>query len=462
MGLADRVGTAVASRRVRRASAVTSEEFAELLAGSGGSTGRTRAGVTMGVNRALGITAWYSGVRYLAADHIPYLPCQQFVGEQSNRRPVADPLWLKRPDLNMPWSALVEHWMMSLLHRGNAYAFKVRDAAGVVVGLRALHPDRVRVGQTGEGLKIFQVDNRVDLAFTPREILHIPGMSYDGIAGLDPIRVHAETLGAIAAADEFAARSFGQGSHVQAYISVPQQLTTAQAEELQAEWERFHRGVANAHTFGVLGNGAEYKTISLDPQQVQLLETRKYGTIEVAQILRMPPHKLYELTRSTNNNIEHQSIEAVTDSIRPWVNRLEDHINQDRDLNPEGFKIEFSLEGMLRGDSKTRAEFHNAGITGGWMSPQVAARLENLPAPDELNYYLRPLNMDVIRPGEVRTEDQAARAREIAELIQKVYLGVDVVLTAEEARDLARRAGAELGPVPPAARQGRPTGGGAP
>ncbi len=123
-------------------------------------------------------------------------------------------------------------------------------------------------------------------------------------------------------------------------------------------------------------------------------------------MLRIPPHKLYDLTRATFSNIEHQAIEAVTESIRPWVVRIETAINSDPDLVLPGHYIEASLEGLLRGDSAARVAYINGGIAGGWMTPARGARLENLPAPPELEYYQRPLNVDVIRPGQP-VEDQA-------------------------------------------------------
>jgi HK97 family phage portal protein len=400
MGLADRVTAHVDARR---ADPVTLEEFGYLVGRDG--AGTTKAGVAVGAKRALGIPAWWSGCRYIA-EQASFLPVATFRGRQTERVRRADASWLTQPDTETPWSALVEHWVMSLLHRGNAYAFKLRNPVGQVTGLRPVHPDRVRVGLASDGTKVFQVDNRVDVGFTRREMLHIPGLSYDGCMGIDVIRAQAETLGSIAAAEEFAHRSFGQGSHLQAYISLPQPLTQPQADELKAQWERFHKGVQNAHEFGVLGNGAEYKTISLNPEQVQLLQTRQWGVVEVAQILRIPPHKLYDLSRATFSNIEHQSIEAVTDSIRPWIQRIETWVNFDLDLLPTRNFIEFNLEGLLRGDAGARAAFYNAGINGGWLTPQTAAQKENLPAPDELDYYQRPLNVSVIRPGEGTVPDK--------------------------------------------------------
>lgn len=398
MALADRVAATAAARRpVASADPVTMEEFGYLL-GRGRGGGMTKAGVTIGPTRALGVSAWYRGVRYLS-ETVASLPVHTFRDVASVRSRRADPPWLTQPDEEMPWFGLAEHWMMSLLHRGNAYAFKLRNPAGQVTGLRALHPDRVRVGQAADGTKVFEVDNRQDVGFTRREILHIPGLSYNGIVGLDPLSLMAEGLGRAAAADQFASQSFGQGSHLQAYISFPQTLNPEQAEAIKAQWERFHKGMANANEFGVIGNGATYNTVSLTPEQQQLLETRKFEVTEVARFLGVVPHKLYDLERATFSNIEHQAIEAVVDGVRPWVERIEAWTNFDPTLLPNRNFIEFSLEGLLRGDSAARATFYQQGITAGWLTPASAARKENEPAGPELEYYLRPLNMAVIREG---------------------------------------------------------------
>lgn len=450
MAFIDRVTRLATARRdVTRADPVTLEEFGYLL-GRGRGGGMTKAGISVGPTRALGVSAWYRGVRYLT-ETVASLPVHAFRDTAGVRSRRADPPWLSRPDTELPWFGLIEHWMMSLLHRGNAYAFKVRNTVGQVVGLRAVHPDRVKVGQASDGTKVFMIDGRDDIGYTAREILHIPGLSYNGVVGLDPLSVMAEALGRAAAADQYASQSFGQGSHLQAYLSLPQDLTTAQADRLKAQWERFHKGVSNSHEFGVLGNGAEYKTISLTPEQQQLLETRKFEVTEMARFLGVVPHKLYDLERATFSNIEHQAIEAVVDGIRPWCERFEAWINFDRTLQPDGNFLEWDLEGMLRGDSAARAGFYAAGINAGWLTPAAAARRENEPSPPELDYYVRPLNMTVIRPGEPEAEDDATAARKlsVAEAVQKVYLGVGPVLTTDEARQIVNDAGGNLtGPGP--------------
>jgi HK97 family phage portal protein len=438
VALVDRVAARRRDRDARRAAdPVSLEEFGYLLGRGRGNAVRTRAGVTVGSQRALGITAWYSGVRYLA-EGVSTLPIG-FHRERAGRRfPREVPPWAKRPDRETPWPALVEHWIMCLCHKGNAYAFKLRDVQGRVFGLRALHADRVVPGQASDGTKVFKIDGRDDVGFTSREVLHIPGLSYDGIVGLNPIATLGESLGAIAAADEHAARFFGQGSHLHGYVSVPETLDETEANLIKAQWERFHRGLANAYEFGVLGNGATYQTVGLNPEETQLLESRRFGVTEVARMLRIPPHKLYDLERATFSNIEHQAIEAVTDSLRPWVERIETWVNYDLDLSPADTFLEFELEGLLRGDTAARAAWYTAGISGGWMMPAEPREREGLEPVDGLRYFQRPLNVDTFGPD---AEPGGASAREVAEILQKLYLAVGVVITQDEARKIAAAAG---------------------
>jgi len=400
MALLDRVAANLSSGGgdAVRADPVSLEEFGYLLGAANRSVTRSKAGVDVGPKRVLGISAWYSGVRYLA-ETIAGLPVHTYRDTPAGRLRRADPQWKRQPDVEQTWFGLVEAMMMSLLHKGDSFSFKMRNPVGQVVGLREIHPDRVTVGQAPDGTKRFLVDHD-ETVYTTREILHIPGLAYNGRRGLNPIQTAADALGGIAAVEDYTQRFFANGTHVGGVISFEKPLDSTAVKRLRAEWDEFHQGLRTAHQTGVLSAGARYDRISLDAKDTQLLEERQYGVTEVARLLRIPPHKLYDLTRATFSNIEHQSIEAVVDSIRPWLTRLEAWVNADPHLLPAGNFIEFQIEGLLRGDAASRAQFHNAGITGGWQTPAGAARLENLPAPAELDYYLRPLNMAVIREGQ--------------------------------------------------------------
>lgn len=397
MALIDRVAQRRASEVVR-ADAVTLEEFGYLLGQNSGSAVKTKSGVTMGPRAALGITAWYSGVRYIS-ETMAGLPAPTYRDSPTGRAQRTDPPWKKKPDVETTWFSLVEFWLMSLLHKGNAFSFKVRNPiSGQVVGLRMIHPDRVKVGQASSGLKLFEIDQRKDVAYTTRDILHIPGLSYDGVCGLNPLQYHADALGTIAASEEFAARSMGKGVMDKAYLKLPQTLTNEQANAMASVLEAQHAGLNNAGKLAVLGGGAEYATIGLDPQSTQLLESRKYGVSEVSRLLRIPPHKLYDLDRATFSNIEQQSIEAVIDGIRPWCTRIESWVNNDPDLMPPRNFIEFNLEALLRGDLQSRMEAYSAGVLAGIYMPSEPRAKENLPYIEGSDVLLFPLNMTQVGP----------------------------------------------------------------
>lgn len=120
-------------------------------------------------------------------------------------------------------------------------------------------------------------------------------------------------------------------------------------------------------------------------------------------MLRIPPHKLYDLSRSTNNNIEHQSIEAVTDGLQPWVERIEAWVNFDEDLMAAGNFIEFEMEGRLRGDTATRYDAYAKAVGRPWLRGNEVRRLENLPPLPELEDVLSPLNMGQADQGRQAT-----------------------------------------------------------
>jgi HK97 family phage portal protein len=439
--LLDRVN---ARHAQRSADPVTLEEFDRILGQASGRQVQSRAGVAVSADRALGISAWYRGSRWLS-ETVASLPVHTYRKGPDGRVRRANPLWMDQPAPDLPWFGLSEFLMMSLIHRGNAFAYKTRNGSGQVVGLVPVHPDDVRFG-VASGRKVFEIGrkNADPIVATTAELLHIPALSNDGYFGIDPIRAFANGLGTVAAADEYAARFYSNGANLAGYITLPGRLDEDDALRLKAQWDRLHKGLTHAHEFGVIGDGAEYHTIGLDAEQTQLLESRRFGVTEVARMLGVVPHKLYDLERATFSNIEHQAIEAVTDGIRPWVSRIEAWVNADRSLVIEQNYIEHELEGLLRGDIKTRYEAYAIATGGPWMEGNVPRRLENLPERPELDRVLQPMNYAV-----AGTEAETSKTRDlaVAEVLQKVYLAVtNGVISVEEARQIAVDAGATFNP----------------
>ena len=396
-------------RSTRRAGATVSlEEFGRLFAGK---QGPSSSGLSVTERRTLGLAAWWSGVRYLS-ESIAFLPTSTFVGIGGNRRKRSNPSWVSLP-MSTPsgrpvltWSMLRELWMLSLLHRGNAYGYKVRDAITRVVGMNYLHPDRVKArGQGSDGERHYSIDTSgrgTWIEATSREVFHIVGPGFDGIAGVSPIQYHADTLGIAVAADDFAGKYFANGAALSSYFK----LTKARKkpiEDIKAELADTHRGITNAHEVGVLAMGVDYVAPALNAKDAQILEARQWSVLEIARILRLPPHKLYDLTRATFSNIEQQSIEAVTDGIVPWAERIEDQIDADPDLSIPGNKIELEIEGLLRGDSAARAAWYSSGIQHGYFELAEIRAREGLPPLPGMNVFFRPSASHIVdsRTGEV-------------------------------------------------------------
>ena len=373
-----------------RAEEIPLEEFGQLLTG--------KQSGDMSERRALGLAAWYSGVRYLA-ESLAYLTIRAF----RNDDPRALPLWMKTPEVDrsgrplMTRGRLWELWMLSLIHDGNGYGFKLRDPIGRVTGMRYLHPKRVKV-RMEDNDKIFSVDtngNGDRRDFTSRDIFHLVGLSDNGVTGISAVAYHSTNLELAAAGDEFAKKYFDQGAAIAAYIKLTEN-TRKPIKDLRAEFEEFFQGLNNAHRGAVLSHNAEYKTVDLNARDAQILEARQWSVLEIARILRVPPHKIYDLSRATFSNIEQQAIEAVGDGPRIWAERFEEQIAADPDLIASGHVIRHDLDELSRGDTRTEVAALHTGILDGYVSLADARRRRGLEPAPGMDVYYRPSNVNVV------------------------------------------------------------------
>lgn len=280
--------------------------------------------------------------------------------------------------------------------RGNAYARVARSGGGAVSYLEPLHPDRVSVfrrgmtvtysvqRQEGSGQDLLQAD----------EILHIRGMGPEGVVGYSPITLARESIGLAIATETHGAKLFANGARPSGVLETAANLTKDQLTKLREEWERQHSGAGNANRTAVLSNGLKYSGVSMSNEDAQFLETRKFQVTDIARIFRVPPHKIADLSQATFSNIEHQSIEFVTDCIRPWAVRWEQRMNQIL-LTPterKSYFIELSLDALLRGDMMSRYNAYKVGREASFLSPNDIRDLENMNRIEGGDSYIQPLN----------------------------------------------------------------------
>ncbi|MBC7193875.1 phage portal protein, partial [Marinobacter sp.] len=294
---------------------------------------------------------------------------------------------------------------------GNAFAEIERDNAGRVVALWPLRPDRMTVKRDQQGLLyVYRIGTtEEEVALRQRNVMHIRGLSSDGIIGYSPIRMAREAIGLALATEEFGARFFGNGSRPGGVLQHPGKLSDEAARRLKKSWEEMHQGLTQAHRVAILEEGMTWQQVGIPPEDAQFLETRKFQVTEIARIFHIPPHMLADLERSTFSNIEHQGIEFVVHTMRPWLVCWEQAIKRDLFLPSERniYFAEFLVDGLLRGDIKSRYEAYAVGRQNGWLSADDIRELENMnPLPDgQGKVYLVPLNM--VPASMVGTQEQA-------------------------------------------------------
>lgn len=413
---------------------LTSQALIDVMVGPA-----TDAGVNVSEKSALGLPAAYRAIALIAGT-CAGLPLHAYRdrGEVRERMP-SQPVLVSKPHPDMTpfeWAELV---YVHLLGWGNAYLRKSKQVAtGRVTELWPIEPSRVRVGRAKDGSKVYGIDADGDtLPLTDEEILHIPGLGYDGTAGMSPIRAARQAIGLAMATEKHGARFFGSGTMLSGVLSTDQRIDTDTADRLKARWKSANAGLDNAHDIAVLGSGTNFTPISVNPSDAQFIETQKFSVAQIARIFGVPPHLLMDTEKSTSwgTGIEQQSIGFVTYTLRPWLIRVEQRLSR---LLPQPQYVKFAVEGLLRGDTKARYESYAVGRNWGWLSVNDIRRLEDMSPVDGGESYLQPLNMTTL------TSSGEDSPRDLVEMVQKVYLGVGSVLSKDEAREILNRAGAGL------------------
>lgn len=301
--------------------------------------------------------------------------------ERALEHPLYDVLHVK-PNRNQTSFEWRETCQGSILLRGNSVSRIVSENGRGVAELQPLFPDRLRIFKTPSGRRGYEYltdAGKTDILLAD-EVLHVPGMSFDGISGMNPIRYHRETIGLNLGMKEFGARYFGSGANSSLVIYHPERLAPEALEELRTSVARKYSGLENAHRPMVLQHGMKAEKISISPEDSQLLDSRKYGRSEIASIFRVPPHKIGDLEKATFSNIEQQSIDYVVDSLMPWLTRWEQAISTQllsANDRRKGYFVQFLVNGLLRGDAKARSEYYASRFRLGTLSQNDIRKLED-------------------------------------------------------------------------------------
>ena len=385
----------------------------------GGST----SGKNVNERSAMQMSAVYACVRILS-EAIAGLPLHMyhyndFGGKEKALKHNLYHLLHDEPNPEMTSFVFRETLMTHLLLWGNAYAQIIRNGKGEIIALYPLMPNKMEVDRDSGGSLYYKYQRSSSEVKTmedglvyldPSDVLHIPGLGFDGLVGYSPIAMAKNAIGLSMAAEEYGAKFYANGAAPSGILEHPGVLKDP--SKVRESWNAAFGGSSNSHKIAVLEEGLKYTPISISPNEAQFLETRKFQIDEIARIFRVPPHMVGDLEKSSFSNIEQQSLEFVKYTLDPWVVRWEQSLSRALLLPDEksSYFFKFNVDGLLRGDYQSRMQGYSVGIQNGFMCPNDVRELENLDLiPEELggNKYMVNGNMvDLANVGAAYNKSQ--------------------------------------------------------
>ncbi|MDX2623843.1 phage portal protein [Streptomyces sp. WI03-5b] len=365
------------------------------------------AGIRVDQDTALTYSPFFAGVRVLSED-LGALPTFLYerLEPRGKQRASSHPLYAllhDQPNPMMSAAWLKETLTAHAITWGDGVAYVASNKrTGAVEEIWPLRPDRLTIGvkRTGPGRfeRRYRYDddvNGIHTVLLPHEVLHIPGLGYDGVRGYSVVELAANAIGLGLATEHHGAKVFSNGAAPGGALSHPGNLSPEARHRMADDWENIHKGIDRAHRVAILEEGVTWQQVGVPNDAAQFLETRKLQVTEMARWLRLPPHKIMDLDRATFSNIEQQQLDYVSSALNVWLVRWEQAILTQLLLPEERqkFYAEFLVDSLLRGDTLARYQAYAIGRQWGWLSANDVRERENLNPVDGGDAYLVPLNM---------------------------------------------------------------------
>ena len=352
--------------------------------------GRSNAGKRVTDRTALQHIAVYACVRVLS-EAIAQLPLHVYkYNDKGKERVPQHPLYFllhDQPNPEMTSFVFRETLMSHLLIYGNAYAQIIRNGRGDVLGLYPLMPDKMKVDRDEKNRLIYiysrydeanpNLKEQGDIILYADEVLHIPGLGFDGLVGYSPIALAKNAIGISIACEEYGASFFGNNANPSGVLEHPGVIKNP--DKLRDAWHRAYGG-KNSHKVAVLEEGVKFTPISIPNNEAQFLETRKFQIEEIARMYRVPLHMIGDLDHATFSNVEHLSLDFVKYSLDPWIVRWEQSLQKAllSDSEKGQYFVKFNVDGLLRGDYASRMQGYSIGIQNGFLCPNDVRELEDM------------------------------------------------------------------------------------
>lgn len=360
---------------------LTSSRILEALGGP-----RSHAGVAVNEQSAMGIPAAYAANRVIA-EAVAMLPLIVFerLEPRGRRRATDHPLYRLLHEEPNPWMTsfqLREMMQGHLDFRGNAFC-EIELKGGRPVNLWPLRPDRMQrpiASAAGTLLYPYVLPDGTQVQLPQSRVLHVRGISDDGLWGYSPITIHREAFGRSLAMQEYGSRFFGQGARPGGVLQAKGKLSQDAADRMKSSWESAHQGLSMSHRVAVLEEGVSWQSIGMTNEDAQFIEFQNYGVTEMARIFNVKPHKIADLSRSSFSNIEQETIAHVTDTVQPWCERWEQQLHKDLFPNAERDRYypKFMLQALLRGDTASRTALYATLFDRATISPNDILELEDM------------------------------------------------------------------------------------
>lgn len=366
---------------------------------------RSSAGVTVTEATALGLSTVWACVDAISQDvaKLPLFVYRRLPDDTRERATDVTAYRILKTSPNTDMTAIDFRQCMTAncLLWGNAYAEIVRRNNGELVEFIPWHPSRTRPYRlaTGEIFYEYRYQDGRKIDVPARDMLHIKGMSGDGLVGRSVIQQAREAFGAVMATERFGATWFGNGSRPSGTLKHPGKLSDTGRENLRESWNRLHSGPTNANRVAILEEGLEFTPMSVPPDDAQFLQTRQFQVTDVCRWFRVPPSKIQDHSRSTFTNIEHIGIEWVTDTLMTWLIRWEQELNRKIFPVESDLYAEHDVKSLLRGDNSSRATFYRELRNLGVLSANEIRRAENMNPIEGGDGYWVPQNVSIYQDG---------------------------------------------------------------
>ena len=382
--------------------------------------GMSGSGKPVNAQTAIQLSAVYACVRVIS-ETVASLPLGVYEATDDGSQKATDHslyfLLHDEPNSEMTSFVLREVMLAHLLLYGNSYCQILRSGRNQITGLYPLLPDHMEVDRDKNGTLTYtystSTGQRVIMA--PEEVLHIPGLGFDGVMGYSPIALERNAIGLGIASEEYGSKFFSNGARPSGILTHPNTVKNPAA--LRESWNSIYGGSGNANRVAILEEGMRFEPIAIPNNEAQFLETRKFQVDEICRIFRVPPHLVGDLEHATFSNIEHQSIDFAVHTIRPWLVRIEQSMNRAlfSDEEKGRFYVQFNIDGLMRGDYKSRMEGYAIARQNGWMSANDIRALENqnpIPSEEGGDAYLVNGNMISILTAMRQGADEASAGTE--------------------------------------------------